>query len=134
MIETRRWEDLAIFGGVPAFTEPLHVGRPNIGNRQRLLERINDLLDRRWLSNNGPYVQQFEQRSVLALLPAQLVAKLGPGHLALKFGTGENGAQESVLIHQDVLVERHIGHADRLLIAQRQQLASAPSDVGGSAS
>jgi len=55
-------EDLAIFGGTPAFSEPLHVGRPNIGNRARLMERINDMLDRRWFSNNGPYVQEFEQR------------------------------------------------------------------------
>jgi dTDP-4-amino-4,6-dideoxygalactose transaminase len=54
--------DLAIFNGKPAFKESLHVGRPNIGNRQWLLERINDLLDRRWLTNNGPFVQEFEQR------------------------------------------------------------------------
>ena len=55
-------QDLAILGGTPAFQELLHVGRPNIGNRERLLERINDMLDRRWFSNNGPYVQEFEQR------------------------------------------------------------------------
>lgn len=55
-------QDLAIFGGSPAFEEQLHVGRPNIGDRTRLLERINDLLDRRWLTNNGPYAQEFEQR------------------------------------------------------------------------
>lgn len=55
-------DQLAVFGGMPAFTEKLHVGHPNIGNRERLLERINDLLDRRWLTNNGPYVQEFEQR------------------------------------------------------------------------
>lgn len=53
---------LAIFGGPPGFREKLHVGRPNIGNRERLLERINELLDRRWLSNNGPFVQEFEQK------------------------------------------------------------------------
>jgi dTDP-4-amino-4,6-dideoxygalactose transaminase len=57
-----RLEDLAIFGGSPAFDEKLHVGRPNIGDRQRLLERINDLLDSRWLTNNGPYVEEFECR------------------------------------------------------------------------
>ena len=44
----RALDDLAIFGGAPAFAELLHVGRPNIGDRARLLERINDLLDRRW--------------------------------------------------------------------------------------
>jgi dTDP-4-amino-4,6-dideoxygalactose transaminase len=57
-------DDLAIFGGRPCFDEPLHVGRPNIGDRQTLLRRINDLLDRRWLSNNGPFVQEFESRIV----------------------------------------------------------------------
>jgi dTDP-4-amino-4,6-dideoxygalactose transaminase len=55
-------DELALFGGTPAFTEKLHVGRPNIGDRQRLLDRINDMLDRRWLSNNGPFVQEFERR------------------------------------------------------------------------
>jgi dTDP-4-amino-4,6-dideoxygalactose transaminase len=54
--------DLAIFGGTPAFTEKLHVGRPNIGNRENLLSRINDILDRKWLTNHGIYVQEFEQR------------------------------------------------------------------------
>ena len=54
---------LAILGGTPpAFREPLHVGRPNLGDRARLQERINALLDARWLSNRGPFVQQFEQR------------------------------------------------------------------------
>lgn len=56
------WEDLAIFGGPSAFSEQLHVGRPNIGDRRRLLERINDMLDRRWFTNNGPYLREFEQR------------------------------------------------------------------------
>jgi dTDP-4-amino-4,6-dideoxygalactose transaminase len=54
--------DLAIFSGIPAFTEKLHVGRPNIGNRENLLSRINDILDRKWLTNHGIYVQEFEQR------------------------------------------------------------------------
>ncbi|NJM19811.1 MAG: aminotransferase class I/II-fold pyridoxal phosphate-dependent enzyme [Richelia sp. SL_2_1] len=53
--------ELAIFGGVPTFKEKLHVGRPNIGSREVLLQRINDVLDRKWLTNNGPLVQQFEQ-------------------------------------------------------------------------
>lgn len=53
--------DLAILGGEADFARQLHVGRPNIGNRQRLLDRINDMLDRRWLTNKGPYVQEFER-------------------------------------------------------------------------
>ncbi|MCQ3931017.1 MAG: dTDP-4-dehydro-6-deoxyglucose aminotransferase [Chloroflexi bacterium] len=57
-----RLTDLAFFGGPPQFAEPLHVGRPNIGNREHLMARINDMLDRRWFTNNGPYVQEFEQK------------------------------------------------------------------------
>jgi dTDP-4-amino-4,6-dideoxygalactose transaminase len=45
----------------PAFAQPLHVGRPNIANRERFLERVGGMLDRRWLSNNGPLVQEFER-------------------------------------------------------------------------
>jgi dTDP-4-amino-4,6-dideoxygalactose transaminase len=59
---TRELHDLAIFGGPPAFAVKVHVGRPNIGNRDRLLARINDMLDRAWLTNNGPYVQEFEAK------------------------------------------------------------------------
>ncbi len=54
--------DLAIFGGRPAFSEPLHVGRPNIGRRERLMQLMNEIVDRRWLTNNGPLVQEFEKR------------------------------------------------------------------------
>lgn len=53
---------LAVFDGPPSFREKLHVGRPNIGNHERLLARIGDILDRRWLSNYGPCVQELEQR------------------------------------------------------------------------
>jgi len=62
MTDKRHLRHLAIFGGRPAFAEKLHVGRPNIGDRARLLKRIEDILDRRWLTNNGPYVQEFERR------------------------------------------------------------------------
>jgi dTDP-4-amino-4,6-dideoxygalactose transaminase len=54
--------DLALLGGTPAFTEPLHVGRPNLGDREAFLARIHDILDRRWFTNNGPDVQEFERR------------------------------------------------------------------------
>jgi dTDP-4-amino-4,6-dideoxygalactose transaminase len=55
-------EELAIFSGVPAFPEPLHVGRPNLGSREALLRRLDGALDRRWLTNDGELVQEFEAR------------------------------------------------------------------------
>jgi len=53
--------DLALFGGVPLFSEPLYVGRPNIGDRSRLRGRFDRMLDRRWLTNDGPFVNEFEK-------------------------------------------------------------------------
>ena len=55
-------KELAISGADPAFVEKVHVGRPNVGNRDNLLARINDMLDRVWFTNNGPYVQEFEAK------------------------------------------------------------------------
>ncbi len=54
--------DLAVFGGAPAFEQPLHVGRPNIGDRSRLRARFEEILDSRWLTNAGRQVQEFEER------------------------------------------------------------------------
>lgn len=55
-------QDLAVFTGRPAFSEPLHVGRPNLGDESRLFERFRDILQRRWFTNNGHYVREFEDR------------------------------------------------------------------------
>lgn len=53
---------LAVLGDPPRFQSVLHVGRPNVGSRERLLARLNDMLDRRWFSNDGPFVQEFEAK------------------------------------------------------------------------
>ncbi len=74
MSAKRSLDDLAIFGQPPAFGEPLHVGRPNLPDRRLLLTLIEDALDRRWLTNNGPYVQELEHR---------LAAQLGVRHCIL---------------------------------------------------
>jgi dTDP-4-amino-4,6-dideoxygalactose transaminase len=76
---TKVISSLAIFGGEPTFRAPLFVGRPNMGNRDRFLQRINDMLDRRWLTNGGVYVQEFEQA---------IAARLGVKHcIAMCNGT-----------------------------------------------
>jgi dTDP-4-amino-4,6-dideoxygalactose transaminase len=46
----------------PIFGEPLHVGRPNIGDQQRFHDYVDQLFERRWLSNDGPLVREFESR------------------------------------------------------------------------
>jgi dTDP-4-amino-4,6-dideoxygalactose transaminase len=54
--------DLAFFGGPPLFGETLHVGRPNLGDRERFFARLSEALDRRVLTNGGPLVREFEER------------------------------------------------------------------------
>lgn len=55
-------DDLAIFGASPLFAEPLHIGRPNIGDRDALAAHLADILDSRWLTNAGPKLREFERR------------------------------------------------------------------------
>lgn len=55
-------QDLAFFDGAPIFSEALHVGRPNMGDRERFLERVNNMFDRRWLTNDGPFVRELEAK------------------------------------------------------------------------
>jgi len=90
-------DDLAILGGKPAFEEKLHVGRPNIGDRERLLARINDILDRKWLSNRGPYVQQFEQR-ICEIVGAKHCIATCNGSIALEIAIRAVGLSGEVII------------------------------------
>lgn len=62
---------LAIFGNQPHYSDPLHVGRPNIGNHDQILEDLKDILNRRWLSNQGVYEKRFEE---------ELKSRLGVKH------------------------------------------------------
>lgn len=54
--------DLALHGAIPSFREPIHVGRPNIGDREAFIKHVKNIFDSRWLSNNGPLVEQLEER------------------------------------------------------------------------
>ena len=55
-------DQLALFGGAPAFEQKLHVGQPNIGDRAHFMERVNRIFDSRWLTNNGECVQELERK------------------------------------------------------------------------
>lgn len=54
--------DLALFGGNPLFDAPKHVGAPNLPDRAGFYRRLDEALDRRWLTNRGPLVSEFEER------------------------------------------------------------------------
>ena len=93
----RDLEDLAVFGGNTAFHDKQHVGCPNIGNRERLLKRINNILDKRWLSNSGPYVQEFE-RKVADMIGVKHCIAICNGTVALEIAIRAAGLNGEVII------------------------------------
>lgn len=93
----RNKADLAINGARPALDKPLHVGRPNIGDREAFLQRINQILDNQWLTNNGPMVQEFEQRIAEHLGVKHCVAMCN-GTIALEIAIRALGLQGEVIV------------------------------------
>lgn len=91
------YTQLAVLGGEPLFNSPLHVGRPNIGDRARLLERINDMLDRAWLSNNGPFVQELE-RKMAEFLGVRHCIPICNGTVALELAIRATGLRGEVIV------------------------------------
>jgi dTDP-4-amino-4,6-dideoxygalactose transaminase len=88
---------IALLGGTPAFSEPLHVGRPNIGNREALMRRIGEIVDRRWLSNNGPMVKEFEKQ-VEQFLGVKHCVAMCNGTIALEIATRALGYHGEVIV------------------------------------
>lgn len=83
MKKIRSAADLAINGAPPAFDEPLHVGRPNIGDLGKFNELTAQMFERRWLTNNGPLVQDFE-RQIAGLHNAKHCVAMCNGTIALE--------------------------------------------------
>jgi dTDP-4-amino-4,6-dideoxygalactose transaminase len=97
MPETITKPDLAIFGKPPAFAEKMHVGRPNVGNREHLMARINDMLDRVWFTNNGPYVQEFEAK-LAAFVGVRHCVAMCNGTVALEIAIRALGLTGEVIV------------------------------------
>lgn len=89
--------DLAIYGAPPAFENPVHVGRPNIGNREEFLEKINKIIDNKWLTNDGPMVQEFERRIAKHLNVKHCIAMCN-GTIALEIAIRALGLQGEVIV------------------------------------
>jgi dTDP-4-amino-4,6-dideoxygalactose transaminase len=90
-------QDLAINGAPPAFEHPLHVGRPNIGSRELFMNHVSDIFERRWLSNNGPMVQELEQR-VADLHGVKHCVAMCNGTVALEIAIRALGMEGEVIV------------------------------------
>ncbi len=92
-----RLEDLAIFGANPAFSEKLHIGRPNPGNFKHLIERLTDIFERCWFTNNGIYVQELENK-IAAMVGAKHCIAMCNGTLALEIAIRAAGLTGEVIV------------------------------------
>lgn len=97
MNRKRSIDDLAAFGGPPEFHAPMHVGRPNLGDRQALLKRIEGVLDRRWFTNDGPLVREFEEKIAKYVGVRHCVAMTN-GTVALEIAIRACGLKGEVLV------------------------------------
>lgn len=88
---------LAILGGNPEFETTLHVGRPNVGDRDRLATRFSEILDRVWFTNNGPMVQEFERALALRFAVRHVVAVCN-ATLGLEIATRAAGVEGEVIV------------------------------------
>jgi dTDP-4-amino-4,6-dideoxygalactose transaminase len=89
--------DLAIHGAAPAFTNPLHVGRPNVGDQEAFLRKAAAILESRWLTNNGALVQELERRIADMHGVAHCVAMCN-GTIALEIAIRALGMDGEVII------------------------------------
>jgi dTDP-4-amino-4,6-dideoxygalactose transaminase len=92
--------DLAIFGGEPEFDQILYVGQPNISNRSSYIANVEDILDRKVLTNQGRFLQQLEE---------QLREILGVKHCILISNgtTGLEIAIRALELQGEVIVPSH---------------------------
>jgi len=95
--ERRQSQRLAILGGKPAFSEPLHVGRPNIGDRVAFFHRVEQILNNKWLTNDGPMVREFESR-VCGMLGTKHCVAVCNGTVALDIAIRALGMQGEVIL------------------------------------
>lgn len=89
--------DLAINGSTPAFSTPLHVGHPNIGNRDEFLSRVQQTLDNQWLTNNGPLVQELEKR-IAGKMDVKHCVAMCNGTIALEIAIRALGLSGEVIV------------------------------------
>jgi dTDP-4-amino-4,6-dideoxygalactose transaminase len=93
----RHVSDLACFGGPPAFDSPLHVGYPNVGDKASFLRRVEEIVDSRWLTNDGRFVQEFEQ-SIAEMMNVKHCVATCNGTVALELAIRACGIQGEVIV------------------------------------
>ena len=79
------------------FSEPVHVGRPNLGSRHEFDRLVDGIFDRRWLTNGGVLVQELERR-IAELLGVRHCVTVVNGTIALEIAIRALGLTGEVIV------------------------------------
>src|SRR5262245_34771953 len=84
-------------GEEATFSTPLHVGRPNIGDKAKFLAYVEGIVDRGWVTNDGPVVREFEKR-VAELAGVRHCVAMCNATVALEIATRALGMTGEVIV------------------------------------
>ena len=79
------------------FKQPLHVGTPNIGDKELFYKHTEAMFDRRWLTNHGELVLQFE-RELQEYLGVRHCIAMCNGTVALEIAIRALGMTGEVIV------------------------------------
>ena len=79
------------------FPEPLHVGKPNMGSRQEFDRLVDGIFERKWLSNSGPLVEEFEHE-IAGFLGVRNCVSMANGTIALEIAVRALGLTGEVIV------------------------------------
>jgi dTDP-4-amino-4,6-dideoxygalactose transaminase len=89
--------DLGILGGLPLFSQLQHVGRPNLPTSEALFARLRGVLERRWLTNDGSEVREFEA-SIAGLCGVRNCIAVCNGTMGLQIAIRAAGLRGEVIV------------------------------------
>lgn len=79
------------------FVTPVHVGAPNMGSRDAFQALVDEIFDNRWLSNDGPILQRFEE-AIKERLGVRHCVAMTNGTVALEIATRALGLTGEVIV------------------------------------
>ena len=90
--------ELAILGGEAHFAEPLHVGRPNIGDADSFLRRVGRIMESGWLTNDGESVREIPEERIAELVGTRHCVAMSNGTVALEIASRALGLVDEVIV------------------------------------
>jgi len=94
---SKRTNGLSGTGGSPLFKRELHVGCPEIGDFRRFLKMAKTIISGRRLTNDGPYVREFEERTA-GILGVRHCVAVCSGTMGLELAVRASGLSGEVIL------------------------------------